>query len=94
MSVIDQDGYDRFRAHIRDEINGGGMVYVHCWGGKGRTCTVVGCLLIDGGLDYESTIARIAELRAGTRKAIEVCPESLSQHRVLWERAAKRIHRL
>lgn len=59
-------------------------------GGKGRTCTVVGCLLIDDGLDYESAIARIAELRAGTRKALEVCPESLSQHRLLWERAARR----
>jgi protein-tyrosine phosphatase len=94
MSVIDQDGYDRILARIRDETNSGGVVYLHCWGGKGRTCTVVGCLLIDDGLDYESAIARIAELRAGTRKALEVCPESLSQHRLLWERAAKRIHRL
>ena len=89
MSVIDQDGYDRILARIRDETNSGGVVYLHCWGGKGRTCTVVGCL-IDDGLDYESAIARIAELRAGTRKALEVCPESLSQHRLLWERAARR----
>ena len=54
---------------------------------KGRTSTVVGCLLIDDGLDYEAAIARIAELRAGTRKAIDACPESPAQHRLLRERA-------
>jgi hypothetical protein len=45
---------------------------VHCRGGKGRTSTVVGCL-IDGGPDYESAISRIAELRAGTCKAVDAC---------------------
>ena len=89
MSVIDHDGYDRILARIRDEMNAGRIVYVHCWGGKGRTSTVVGCLLIDDGLDYESAIVRIAELRAGTRKAIDACPESPAQHRVLRERAAR-----
>jgi protein-tyrosine phosphatase len=90
MGVIDNDGYDRILSRIRDEIDSGRVVYVHCWGGKGRTRTVIGCLFIDDGLDYQSAIARIAELRAGTRKAIDACPESLSQHRVLRERAARR----
>lgn len=89
-SVIDQDGYDRIIARIRSEIAAGRVVYVHCWGGKGRTSTVVGCLLIDDGLDYDAAIARIAELRAGTRKAGDPCPESSSQHRVLRERTASR----
>lgn len=44
---------------------------------------MVGCLLIDNGLGYESAIARIAELRAGAGKAIDACPESPSQHRLL-----------
>jgi protein-tyrosine phosphatase len=89
MGVIDQDGYDRIVARIQGEIDAGRTVYVHCWGGKGRTCTVVGCLLIDGGLDYRGAIDRIAELRAATRKASDPCPESSSQHRVLRERAAR-----
>ena len=89
MGVIGQDGYDEIVARIRNEIDCGRTVYLHCWGGKGRTSTVVGCLLIDGGLDYESAIARIAELRAGTRKAINRCPESPAQHRLLHERAAR-----
>ena len=87
MGVIDHDGYDRILARIRDEMDSGRVVYVHCWGGKGRTCTVIGCLLIDGGLDYQGAISRIAELRAGTRKAIDPCPESEAQHRLLRERA-------
>jgi predicted protein tyrosine phosphatase len=90
MGVVDQAGYDRIVDYIRSELDSGRVVYVHCWGGKGRTSTVVGCLLIDDGLDYDAAIARIAELRAGTRKAVDACPESLSQHRVLRERAARR----
>jgi hypothetical protein len=91
MGVIDREGYDAIVARIRGEIAAGRVVYVHCWGGKGRTSTVVGCLLIDNGLDYASAIARIAELRAGTRKAIDTCPESPSQHRLLRDRAALRL---
>jgi protein-tyrosine phosphatase len=90
MDVLDQAGYDRILARIRGEMDSGRVVYVHCWGGKGRTSTVIGCLLIDGGMDYDAAIARIAELRAETRKAIDACPESPSQHRLLRERAARR----
>ena len=40
---------------ILDEVDGaladGGSVYVHCWGGIGRTGTVVGCWLVRHGLD-------------------------------------------
>jgi protein-tyrosine phosphatase len=45
--------------HIADEIEAGRPVYVHCWGGIGRTGTVVGCWLIDRG----TCAARIADLR-------------------------------
>ena len=34
---------------IDDQLENGGNVYVHCWGGKGRTGTVVGCWLIRHG---------------------------------------------
>jgi protein-tyrosine phosphatase len=87
MGVLAGEGYDEIVDRIRGEIDSGRTVYVHCWGGKGRTTTVVGCLLIDGGLDYDAAIARLAELRAGTRKASDICPESASQHRVLRQRA-------
>ena len=67
MSVIDHADYERILARIRDEMDTGRIVPVHCWGGKGRTCTVIGCLLIVAGLDYESTIARIAKLSRSHR---------------------------
>jgi hypothetical protein len=41
-----------------------GVPYVHCWGGAGRTGTVVGCWLVRHGLDGDSALRRIAELRA------------------------------
>ena len=90
MGVVDHDGYDRIIARIRGEIADGRVVYLHSWRGKGRTSTVVGCLLIDDGLDNESAIVRIAELRAGTSKAIDPSPESAAQHQLLRERAARR----
>ena len=90
MDVVDHDGYDRILARIRHEMAAGRVVYLHCWGGKGRTSTVVGCLLIDDGLDYQQAIERLAALRSGTRKAAVACPESESQHRLLQERARDR----
>ena len=37
---------------------------MHCWGGVGRTGTVVGCWLVRHGLDGGDPIAAIAQLRA------------------------------
>ena len=55
---------------ILDDIDSGrrdgDVVYVHCWGGVGRTGTVIGCWLTRHGLDDGDSIARIAELRAGS----------------------------
>jgi protein tyrosine/serine phosphatase len=86
MGVIDDAGYDAILAVIRDELDAGRMVYVHCWGGKGRTTTVIGCLLADTGLDYDAVIARIAALRSGTKKATWPCPESPAQRDVIRRR--------
>jgi hypothetical protein len=37
----------------------------------------------------DDAIVRIAELRAGTRKAVEICPEAPPQHKLLRERSAR-----
>lgn len=87
--VIDDAGYDAILARIHSELDACRNVYVHCWGGKGRTSTVIGCLLAESGLTCDDVITRIAELRAGTRKAAEPCPESTAQHDVLRARCAR-----
>jgi len=46
-------------------IQRGGAVYIHCWGGVGRTGMVVGCHLARHGLSGEQALERIVELRSG-----------------------------
>ena len=52
--VIDHDGYNLPDPGPHPKrIADGRIVYTHCWGGKCRTSTVIGCLLIDDGLNYQ-----------------------------------------
>lgn len=48
---------------VDEELAAGETVYVHCWGGYGRTGTVVGCWLVRHGAAYEEAIALIDERR-------------------------------
>jgi protein-tyrosine phosphatase len=47
---------------IDQAIDAGGVVYVHCWGGVGRTGTVVGCHLVRCGMTGDEALAKVAEL--------------------------------
>ena len=51
---------------ILDCIDGalaqGHTVYVHCWGGRGRTGTVVGCHFVRHGSTGRDALLRLAEL--------------------------------
>lgn len=70
---------------ILDAIDGciacGRPVYVHCWGGVGRTGTVVGCYLARHGIATgDQAIARIAELRRGdVARRSRISPETAAQ---------------
>jgi protein-tyrosine phosphatase len=54
-------------------------VYVHCWGGIGRTGTVVGCWLVRHGLDEGDPLRAIARLRRGVPDAWAVSPQTAAQ---------------
>jgi hypothetical protein len=56
----------------------GGTAYVHCWGGVGRTGTIVGCWLVRHGLDRGDPVATIAALRASLAGA-RPSPETAAQ---------------
>ncbi len=71
---------------ILDEIDSilaaGKTVFVHCWGGRGRTGTVVGCYLIRHGIAKEGeTLAMLAELTQHQRTAFGHVPETADQRR-------------
>ncbi len=80
--VIDRPGYDRIVATIHKATERG-AVYAHCWGGVGRTATVVGCLLVHGGLHPDAALARIDELRAPTSKGDRSAPRTAGQRQVI-----------
>jgi protein-tyrosine phosphatase len=58
---------------VDGELEAGGVVYVHCWAGCGRTGVVVGCWLVRHGLDPRQALARIGESRGLG------CPQTLEQ---------------
>jgi predicted protein tyrosine phosphatase len=66
-------------ATIRASIERGAPVYVHCWGGIGRTGTVVGCWLIENGQAGDNVLDAIKALRAGSMKRGTPSPETSEQ---------------
>jgi protein-tyrosine phosphatase len=66
---------------IDAELADGGLVYVHCWAGCGRTGVVVGSWLVRHGRDPRDALATIAEARGLG------CPQTLEQRLLVlgWE---------
>ena len=53
---------------IDSALDGGKTVYVHCWGGVGRTGTVIGCWLVRNGRTGDEALRQIAEWWQGMEK--------------------------
>jgi hypothetical protein len=74
-------------AAILDEIDAavvqGAVVYVHCFGGIGRTGTVVGCWLVRHGQNGEQALATIATCRRNTPDGWRRSPETEAQTRMV-----------
>jgi len=70
---------------IDERLNAGKGVYVHCWGGVGRTGTVVGCWLARHG--ETMPLNKLQELWQPSRKAVQGrhCPETEQQCRFIRE---------
>ena len=67
---------------IDDALDDGRTVYLHCWGGVGRTGTVVGCWLVRHGRTGDEALGQIAEWWRGMEKAYRQprSPETPEQH--------------
>ena len=70
---------------IDASLDRGETVYVHCWGGIGRTGTVVGCWLVRHGSTANEAIELIRERRIGLRvfKRYPDSPQTSAQARFI-----------
>ena len=73
FSVPTRDGLVAILDEIDAELDAGGIVFVHCWAGCGRTGVVVGSWLVRHGADPDDALRRIAEARGPG------CPQTLEQ---------------
>lgn len=68
---------------IDSSLAAGQAIYVHCWGGIGRTGTVVGCYLVRHGLLGESALVELDRLRRHVPDAWRSSPETNSQFEMI-----------
>lgn len=79
LDVPTADGMRAILELIESAITADAPVYVHCWGGIGRTGTVVCCWLVERGLSGEQALVEIALLREGIKKRLITSPEMPGQ---------------
>jgi len=90
QGVTSPEHYDRIMADIERALAGGRKVFVHCWGGIGRTGTVVGIWHVHRGHSPEAALERIAAARRGTIKAGRPSPENPAQIEAIRQAHARR----
>lgn len=65
---------------LDEGLNAGSPTYVHCWGGIGRTGTVIGTFLVRRGLATPENVLRVIEtLRRNDPKSYRMSPETNAQ---------------
>ena len=83
VSVVDLATYVDMIDTIDRELAARRGVYVHCWGGVGRTGTVAGCWLRRRGLSATDALARLERARAATAKSHRRSPETGEQRAII-----------
>ncbi|MBW2367875.1 MAG: dual specificity protein phosphatase family protein [Deltaproteobacteria bacterium] len=80
LSIPTKDEMVQILDLIDQKINANIPVYVHCWGGKGRTGTVVGCYLArHGHVSGKKVLWMIQKLRKNVSDFHLSSPETLPQ---------------
>lgn len=75
MDVCEPEHMNRALDRIDEHVEAGRRVYVHCWGGIGRTGMVVGCWLVRHGASGDEALAEV------TRGFESMSPEKVERHR-------------
>ncbi len=83
LGAPDRAGMRAILDAIKAALAEGRVVYLHCYGGIGRTGTVVGCWLVEHGLSGPAALERLAELRDGTPDGSRRSPETDAQREMV-----------
>jgi hypothetical protein len=91
MRVPTPEVMSRILDAIDDALDAGRTVYLHCYGGLGRTGTVVGCFLVRHGMDGDQALTEIRQLRQGTPQSYLDSPQTPEQAEMIlrwkdWDR--------
>lgn len=70
---------------IDTALSDGQNIYMHCFGGKGRTGTVVGCYLVRHGMEGDKALELIQKLRSKIKNNPGHSPETEGQRRMVIE---------
>jgi protein-tyrosine phosphatase len=81
LGVPSRDFMLKILETIREAVEDARPVYVHCWGGIGRTGTVVGCWLIERGCEPGDALGTLDCLREECAKSQRPSPETAVQLR-------------
>lgn len=80
LSITTPERMKQIITQIFNAIESGKKVYVHCWGGVGRTGMVIGCFLLEQKMaTTENVIETIAYLKRTTSIADRLSPETDEQ---------------
>lgn len=74
---------------IDDALAAGQTVYVHCYGGIGRTGTVVGCYMVRHGKSGHEALTEIGRLRQETPDGWASSPETEQQRQMILDWSLK-----
>lgn len=89
ISVPDSPGTTKAALDAIDQhLESGDRVYVHCWGGVGRTGVIVGCWLARHGCDGKEALVRLRALwRQCSKSEYRISPETWEQEQYVlkWE---------
>ncbi len=81
FSTPDPDYMTRILNYIDLALDAGHNIYLHCWGGIGRTGVTVGCYLVRHGLTGEQALSQLAAWWKNVPKSLlnPITPETDAQ---------------
>ncbi len=79
MGVPTTERMREIQQTIESALDEGRTVYVHCWGGLGRTGTVLGCYLVEHEVSVAEALSEIQRRRRWTKDGWKKSPQTQAQ---------------